>query len=78
MDGAHGFEGLGSERDEGLERNARAILSIKEVRDREWRAAREKNGRPVGVGSPGDGLTDDYAEQNGKPYRHYHEKLHQI
>ena len=66
MDGAHGFEGLGSERDEGLgserdeglERNAKAILSTKEVRDREWRAAREKNGRPVGVGSPGVGTVE--------------------
>jgi hypothetical protein len=58
MDGTHGFEGLGSERDEGLERNARAILSTKEIRDREWRVAREKNGRPVGVGSPGVGTVE--------------------
>jgi hypothetical protein len=50
---AHGFEGLGNERDEGLERNARAILSVKEVKDREWRAARGKNGPPVGIESPG-------------------------
>jgi hypothetical protein len=50
VNSAHGFEGLGNERDEGLERNARAILSTRQVKDREWRAAREKDGRPVGVG----------------------------
>jgi hypothetical protein len=48
---AHGFEGVGNERDEGLERNARAIMSTRDIKDKEWRDAREKDGRPVGLGS---------------------------
>jgi hypothetical protein len=34
-----------------LERNARAIMSTRDIKDREWRDAREKDGRPVGLGS---------------------------
>ena len=35
-------------RDEGLERNSRASLSIRAERERVWKLVRENDGRPVG------------------------------
>lgn len=42
----------GKYRDEGLERNSRASLSVRAEREREWRLTRENDGRPVGEPLP--------------------------